>query len=185
MINVKTMNSIIIALMVMVTLSGTTTNVDAREFRSIKFIYSPSIKNGNNVNNIKFNSGFIGYEALELGLQPIPREAIFKAVHDFFNAWNAGNLDSFIAPEFVNKDKLLDAIDDTVPRDATIRVQAISSAATLPNDRIEWQDDNTWFIRKSTVIVTASTQIEFTTATGFQRITGNNEYTFDVSEEYR
>lgn len=181
MINAKTINNIVIALMVMVTLYGTTTVVDAREFRTIRHIITPENRTALAV----VGGDILSKEMTDLGLLPIDKNIIIKEVHRFFDAWNLGTLDAFLSPDFQDKDKLLDAISDTVPRDAKIRIQAITSSATISADKIEWQDGKTWFTRSTTVVVSVDTQLEFTTSTGFKKITGDNEYTFDVIEEYK
>ncbi len=128
--------------------------------------------------------GLPSSQELNLNLPPVSREAINKAVYDFFNAWNAGTVDTLLAPEFVNKDRLLDAIEGTVPRQAKIRVLGIESAAAFPNDVIQELPDGQGFDRISTVTATVRTQIEFN-LNGFQTIQGTSVYTFKVIEEYR
>jgi hypothetical protein len=123
-------------------------------------------------------------QELNLNLPPVSREAINKAVYDFFNAWNAGTVDTLLAPEFVNKDRLLDTIEGTVPRDAKIRVLGIGSVAAFPNDVIQELPGGQGFDRISTVTATVRTQIEFN-LNGFQTIEGISVYTFKVIEEYR
>ena len=123
--------------------------------------------------------------ALALELKPIPRQAVEKAVRDFFTAWNGGNVSALLAPEFVDASRLLDAISDTVPRDAKIRVQSIGAVATLPGDIIEELPNGQGFDRIAIVSVTVDTVIEFTDDSGFQRINGVSDYLFRVREEYR
>jgi hypothetical protein len=123
--------------------------------------------------------------AFDLDLKPIPRQDVEKAVRDFFTAWNGGSVSSLLAPEFVDASRLLDAITDTVPRDAKIRIQSIGAVATLPGDIIEELPNEEGFDRVAIVSVTVDTVIEFTDDNGFQKIKGVNEYLFKVREEYR
>lgn len=150
--------------------------VAAYEFRQFKLIGPPEIK---------LKEGAKLASEMNLNLPPISGEAIDKAVREFFAAWNSGGVDVMLAPEFVDKDRLLDAIQDTVPRDATIRVMGIQSASHLQaQDVIEELPDGQGFDRVATITATVDAQIEFT-FNGFQTIRGVNTYTFRVREEYR
>jgi len=164
----------VLALMTMAVLP--LAQLEAFEFRQFSRLGPPELQGA---------AGAKSAVEMNLNLKPIPRQAIEKAVRAFFNAWNAGNVDALLAPEFVDKSRLLDAIVDTVPRDAKIRVQSIGSVSTLPGDIIEELPDGQGFDRISIVSATVDTVIEFTDDTGFQRINGVSDYLFKVREEYR
>lgn len=176
MIRLKTIKSYISALVVMSLTVGLYGLAQAFEFRGMKPIGPPVLQG---------TPGARPAPEMQIDLKPIPRDAINKAVQDFFTAWNNGTVDMMLAPEFVNKDKLLDAIVDTVPRDAKIRVLSIQSTATLPGDVIEELPDGSGFNRLAIVTATVETQIEFTDSNGFQTIKGVSDYLFKVKEEYR
>jgi len=175
MMTLKTFKTSVIVMVLMAITVVLPARLEAFERRGFSQI-GPPVYNG--------QPGAPSSQELNLNLPPVSREAIEKAVRDFFVAWNAGSVDTLLAPEFVNKDRLLDAIEGTVPRDAKIRVLAIESAAAFPNDVIQELPDGQGFDRISTVTATVRTQIEFN-LNGFQKIEGTSVYTFKVIEEYR
>ncbi len=187
MMKIITFKASIAALLLMFTLGSIHTDVEARDFRSIRYVESPKLKDM--INKAQFKDGGLSPEAEGLNLKPIPQEAVRQAVRDFFAAWNngPGSLASHLDPEFVNAARLIDSINDVVPRDATVRVLAISSIVTRP-DEIVWlseEDKTKGFDRKTKVSVVVTTQLEFTNTNGLQKIRGNSEYNFNVTEEYR
>jgi len=176
MMKVKIFKAYIIVLILIAMTVLLPAQIEAFEFRQFSRIGPPELQGA---------PGAVPAQELNLNLKPIPRRAIEKAVRDFFNAWNAGSVTTLLAPEFVDASRLLDAIADTVPRDAKIRVQSIRSTTTLPGDLIEELPDGNGFDRIVTVSATVDTVIEFTDDTGFQRINGVSDYLFKVREEYR
>lgn len=180
-----TFKASIAGLLVMFTFGSIHTDVEARDFRSPRYVISPKLQES--INKALIKDGGLSQEAKDLNLKPIPQDAVRQAVRDFFAAWNNGTLASHLDPSFVNSDRLLDSINDVVPRDATVRVLAISSIVTRPVDEIDWlsKDKTTGFDRKTKVSVVVTTQLEFTNTNGLQKIRGTNEYTFNVTEEYR
>ena len=178
MMKFKTFKSSLSILIVMCMSIGLYGLVQAFEFRQFSPLGPPVLQGGAGAQVAQETS-------FALELKPIPRQSVEKAVREFFDAWNAGSVASKLAPEYVDASRLLDAIEDTVPRDAKIRVQSIGAIATLPGDIIEELPDGNGFDRTAIVSVTVDTVIEFTDDDGFQRINGVNEYLFKVKEEYR
>lgn len=183
MMKIITFKASIAGLLLMFTFGSIHTDVEARDFRLIRYVVSPKLKDS--ISKAEFEDRGLSQAAKDLNLKPISQEAVRQAVRDFFAAWNNGALSSYLDPSFVNGDRLLDAVNNVVPRDATVRVLAISSIVTRPVDEIEWLDNGNGFNRKTKVSVIVTTQIEFTNTNGLQRLDGTNEYTFNVTEEYR
>ncbi len=110
-------------------------------------------------------------------LEPIDPARAGEAAGEVFNAWNNGSLEKHLANDFYDKSRLLDAMDEKVPRDARVRVMSVRGVQTLQ----QYQRGNEII---STISVTANTQIEFNDAQrGFRRLEGVNEYILRITEE--
>lgn len=112
-------------------------------------------------------------------LVPVDRRLVERAVHDIAAAWNTGELERHLAEDFYDRERLTDAIDRVVPRDATVRVLAVQGMQTLTQS-IEARGGRRE--RVSLVSVTVSTQVEFNGPAGFARIPGTTELIVRVRE---
>ena len=107
---------------------------------------------------------------------PIERDKIERAVKKVTDAWGSGQLGQVLSPGFRDRDKLMDAIQTKVPRDAKLRVTAIQGWQVLDQYR---QGESL----VSQVSVTVRTQVEFGDPTaGFQARDGTNEYVMTLTE---
>ena len=114
---------------------------------------------------------------------PIDPGQAREVAEKVFKAWNSGGLEKYLADDFYDKSRLLDAIDEKVPRDAQIRIMSIQGVQTLQQyQRPMGTGEGKEII--STVSVTADTQIEFNDVIkGFRRLEGVNEYILRITEE--
>ncbi|ODS30242.1 MAG: hypothetical protein SCARUB_04653 [Candidatus Scalindua rubra] len=147
---------------------GVDCSVSAREFRSIKSIPTPKA---------------LPEKAEAVAeMQPVDRKIVEKAVNKLMGAWNKASLEDFLGEGFFDKSRLVDAIDDKVPRDASLRILSIQGIQTLTQNVQPDASGREWVV--STVSATVKTQLEFNDATrGFQRREGVNEYIFRVRQK--
>jgi len=107
---------------------------------------------------------------------PLTREQVERAVHRVAEAWGNRQLDKVLAPQFRDREKLVDALETKVPRDATLRVTAIQGWQVLD----QYRKDGALVSRVS---VTVRTQLEFNDpAAGFQARDGTNEYVLTLTD---
>ncbi|MCG8324532.1 MAG: hypothetical protein MI673_03370 [Thiotrichales bacterium] len=149
--------------------SGT---VQAHQFRSLQPIASPTDQqqavddHGLNVEQI----------------EPIERGVVENMVSDIISKWNTPEMAGTLADTFFDKDRLLDSVDNIVPRDAKLRLQSIRGVQTV-QQYIEPGQAGERGQRVSIVSVTVQTQLEFNDPTqGFVRRSGTNELILKVSE---
>ena len=115
-------------------------------------------------------------------IKPVPRELVEDAVKELIQAWNNNNLEEVLSEDFYDKDLLLDAMSEKVPRDAELRILSIQGIQTLSQHVEVEPSGEKWLV--STVSATVRTQVEFNDPdTGFQRREGTNEYIFLVKEK--
>jgi hypothetical protein len=113
-------------------------------------------------------------------VEPIDPSLIEQAVRDLMAAWNSGGLERMLSNDFFNKSRLLDAIAEDVPRNATIRILGIQAVQTL--SQLERPEGPGTTIVISTVSATVRTQVEFEDpSTGFNRLEGLADYIFDIT----
>jgi hypothetical protein len=107
------------------------------------------------------------------GMRQIPREAVEDAVRRIYAAYNTPDFRQFLSERFYDPERLLAAIDEKVPREATLRLLSISSAQTVSSQRVK--DEQERDVVESLVLVVARAQMEFTNPQGFQRREGEQE----------
>jgi hypothetical protein len=116
-------------------------------------------------------------------LRPVSRAKVEEAVERLLEAWNGSDLASVVGETFYDRSRLLDAVDQVVPRDATLRLLSIQGHETLAQEvrPVPGVPDSLdlW----STVSVTLRTQLEYNDPiAGFQRLEGLNEYILKIRE---
>ena len=112
--------------------------------------------------------------------RPIDRALVERAVRAIVRAWNTGGLDPILATDFQNRQRLLDTLLRTAPRDAELQVVAIRSVSTLRQYRV---DEPAGPVRVSTVAAVVRTQVVFNDpVTGYQRLPGTNEFVLEFRE---
>lgn len=152
----------------LVVVVGVDCSVSAREFRGIKAIPTPKALPGN--------------AKAVAETQPVDRKIVENAVNKLMAAWNKASLDKFLGDDFYNRTRLIDAIDNKVPRDASLRILTIEGIQTLTQNIQSDTSGKEWIV--STVSATVKTQLEFNDATkGFRRREGVNEYIFRIKQE--
>jgi len=106
---------------------------------------------------------------------PVPREKGEAAVQKLAAAWSDRKLDGVLGSQFSDRDRLVDALQTKVPRDARLRVVSVQGWQVLEQHRI-----GGFLVSK--LSVTASTQVEFGGAAGYQVRPGTNEYILTLND---
>ncbi|MSR13773.1 MAG: hypothetical protein EXR86_04260 [Gammaproteobacteria bacterium] len=145
---------------------------DARQFRYLQPIATPSTRSA----------------ALPAGATPVEpivalsRDQVEPALTRVIESWNSQALGEQLGDGFYDKSRLLDAIDTTAPRDASLRLQSIQGVQTLQQylEPDPVTEGSTRLV--SRVSVTARTQLEFTAGDGsFTRRPGVNEFILRIT----
>jgi hypothetical protein len=145
---------------------ASTDAADARSFRQFNAIATPQ--------------GLPEGAARLQELRPIDRALVERAVRAIVRAWNTGGLDPILATDFQNRQRLLDTLLRTAPRDAELQVVSVRSVSTLRQYRV---DEPAGPVRVSTVAAVVRTQVVFNDpVTGYQRLPGTNEFVLEFRE---
>ncbi|KAB7627795.1 hypothetical protein [Alkalilimnicola sp. S0819] len=116
-----------------------------------------------------------GAEAVEQR-RPVDRQLVIRAMDAMARGWNTGSIDRFLAPEFVDRQRLLDTLATVVPGGARLRITGVGAVSTVEQYLHGGR-------RVSLVLVDATTQIEFNDVRhGFQRLQGSNQYLLRITE---
>ena len=113
-------------------------------------------------------------------LSPLPRPLVERAIRNFFDQWNKAGLAEYLSDKFYDKQRLVDQISLSAPRDARIRLLSLQAVATL--GQFERPAEGDARILVSRVSAIAQTQVEFTSpVTGFNQLAGTHEYNFTIT----
>jgi hypothetical protein len=113
-------------------------------------------------------------------IRPVERDRVEAAVRQLAQAWNTPALPAYLAPNFYGKERLLDTLASSVPKDARLRVLSIQGVQTLAQ-YVQARDGGEVMV--SRVSVTARTQVEFNDPkAGLKRLDGTNEFILQVTE---
>jgi hypothetical protein len=107
------------------------------------------------------------------GLRQVPREVVEEAVRKIYAAYNTPDFRQYLSERFYDPDRLLDAVNEKVPREAKLRLISINSAQTVSQQPAT--DEEGRGVVESVVMVVVKAQMEFTTTAGFQRREGESE----------
>lgn len=110
---------------------------------------------------------------------PISRNLITQAVEQIVEHWNARDLEPVLGEQFFDRERLKQSMDTVVPRDATLRVQAVRDIQTL-RQYVEAGESGRLGSIVSVVSATVETQIEYNTGGGFVRLPGVNEFIMEI-----
>lgn len=118
-------------------------------------------------------------------VQPVDPRLVEDAVRKLYAAYgySTGAIAGMLAPSFPDRSRLLNTINQRVPRDARLRVLGIQSIRTLDQflrtDAASGAEE-----RVSTVTATVRSQLEYNDRdVGFQRLEGTIEYLFRVKQK--
>lgn len=140
----------------------------ASEFRAFRAIASPA--------------GLPDGAQVAETLQPVNQDIVRDALEDMADAYGKPELEEFLAEEFFDKQRLMDAIDENVPQDVNLRMLSIRGVQTLDQYTVP-QPSGNGNIRVSTVTATAAMNLEFNSpVNGFQRIPSTVEFFLRVRE---
>ncbi len=149
--------SVIILVFILMMIQG----IEASEFRRIRPIPAPSKKVPGVTKPMK---KFI----------PVSREVVENAMKKIVKAWSRNEIQKVLGKEFYDRERLRDAMNTKVPRDARLDILSIQAIQTL-DQRIEKTDAGEVVV--STVSVTAKTEVLYNDPdNGFRRLEGTNEY---------
>ena len=112
----------------------------------------------------------------------IPRSVAVESLTRIVAQWNTPAMQAALSERFFDAAKFGDNLAENLPRDATLRIQAIRGVQTL-SQRTE-QDSVTGAVNNVSIVsVTAQTQLEFSsTSQGFVRRSGVNEFILEITE---
>lgn len=111
--------------------------------------------------------------------QAVSRERIEKVVAEILAAWGERRLDAVLAEGFYDRERLRDAIEVRVPRDASLRLIAIQGWQVVDQYRIGR-------IVVSKVSITVRTQLEWQDPSrGLQRREGVNDFLVTLGDRVR
>jgi len=142
----------------------------ARQFRLMTPIATPEEPNA------QLPDGVMSVE----NVQPVPREEVETLVKEVIEKWNTPEMESTLSEQFYDKSRLMDVVETGVPRDATLRIQAIRGIQTVQQYIVPNPDKGRNEV-VSIVSATVQTQLEFNTGTGFTRFPGTNEFILKVN----
>jgi len=107
------------------------------------------------------------------GFKPVPREVVEAAVRKIYAAYNTPEFRQYLSERFYDPDRLVEALYEKVPREATLRLISVNSASTVSQERVKG-DAGELFV-DSLVLVVVRAQMEYTSTRGFQRREGESE----------
>lgn len=114
--------------------------------------------------------------------RPVSRERVEAAVLQLIQAWNERKLETVLADNFYDRQRLVDAVQSKVPRDARLRLVALQSWQIVD----QYAFDSARSVVYSRISVTARTQLEFNDpAAGFQVRPGTNDFFLTIGEARR
>ena len=117
------------------------------------------------------------------GLRQVPREVVEDAVRKIYAAYNTPDFQQYLSERFYDPERLTDAINEKVPREAKLRLITVNSAQTVSQQPAK--DDQGREVIESLVMVVVRAQMEFTTTAGFQRREGESEIVLRFRETPR
>ncbi len=143
----------------------------ARQFRSIQAIASPAQAR----------------QALPPGarvveeIRPLEREEVEPLVRRVVESWNTPDMEQTLGRAFYDKSRLLDTMDEAVPRDARLRLQSVQGIRTLEQYIVPAEAGGS---QATVSIVSAQVraQLEFNSPTGFRRLVGTNELLLRITK---
>ena len=113
---------------------------------------------------------------------PITRAEVEAGVRRVMESWNTPQFEQKLAENFYDKQRLGDALDTLVPRDAKIRVLGLQGTQTL-SQHVVPDPSGLFDTYISRVSATVRTQIEFSSPQGgFQRRDGTNEIILRITQ---
>ena len=117
------------------------------------------------------------------GQRQVPREVVEEAVRKIYAAYNTPDFRQYLSERFYDPERLTDAINEKVPREARLRLISINSAQTVSQQPAK--DEEGRDVVESLVMVVVKAQMEFTSVAGFQRREGESEIVLRFREASR
>jgi len=114
------------------------------------------------------------------GLRQVPREVVEEAVKKIYAAYNTPEFRQYLSERFYDAERLVEAVNQKVPREAKLRLISINSAQTVSQQPAK--DEQGREVSESQVLVVVRAQMEFTNAQGFQRREGESELLLQFRE---
>jgi len=113
-------------------------------------------------------------------IEPLDRQVLEQLIRELLAAWNDTGFSGRLSEEYYDKSRLLEAMDEKVPRDATLRILAIQHIQTLIQYATTTAEGDAIV---STVSAAVATQIEYNDPVeGFKKHEGVNEFIFNVTQ---
>lgn len=161
----RTLSSLLCVL-VMSALFG---NIQARQFRQVIPIATPN-------KAATLPQGAVAVDKP----RELDREEVKAAVNQVLSKWNTGDLAEVLSESFFDRTRLTDAVDNIVPRDATLSIQSVQGIQTLQQFIMPGDEGDSMV---SIVSATVRTQLEYNDPdSGFVRLPGVNEFVLKVTQ---
>ena len=160
---------LVIAILCSMILATTGPTAEARQFRLLQPIASESTTG----QSLPANA-----QPVE-PLRPLTRAEVEPLVRKLLGNWNSPAMADFLADGFYDKNRLLDVMDTSVPRDAKLSIQSIQGIQTLRQYRLSNSQGRDSLV--SVVSATVNTQLEFNGSGGFVRLPGTNELILEIT----
>jgi len=117
--------------------------------------------------------------------KPVSTDSVRTAVGMLTGEWNGGGMEGSLHENFYDRDRLLDKMDEDVPRDASLKVIGVRNPRTISQYRTQGAEPGV-SVYTSRVSVTVHTQTRYNSPTqGFRKLDGVNEYILEITEEVR
>lgn len=159
-----------LAILSILLLAGAWLVVEAREFRPFRPIRAKI-------------TGPPGAEEVK-EIQPIAAPTVKQAVSEVMSSWNTNEFSQKLGDELYDKTRLLENIEEKVPRDAKINVLGVQNVQTIGQFIQPDPAGREIDVVTSTVSAVVRSQIEFNDSNqGFRRIDGLNEFVLKITEE--
>lgn len=114
--------------------------------------------------------------------RPVSPAIVEGAVKRLMASWNTELLAQNLAGQFYEKQRLLDVINSTVPRDARIQIVSIETPQTLEQYMQTSRSGLPYLV--SRVSVNVSTRVELNDpVSGFLALSGTNRYVFTIQQQ--
>lgn len=106
---------------------------------------------------------------------PLARADLESLLQDIVSSWNTDHFGEYLSDDFYDRERLLRAINDKVPKDARLRMLALQDVRLL--EQKEEEEETSYIVSAS-----VRTSLEFEDPNeGFQSLEGENELILKIS----
>lgn len=113
---------------------------------------------------------------------PIAEDVLKRSLEHLLSMWNTPQMQDMLSEGFYDKDRLMNSMNTLVPRDARIRLLDAREIQILQQETRPASGPGDSDKRVSIISATLSTQLEFSSPTGFVQLPGVNRFVLEVTE---